>query len=163
MPNVVVLTSRLTRDPELRFIPSGTAIAEFAVVESRKMGEREEVSFIDVKAWGQQAEFVSKYFKKGDVIHITGRLTQESWEDKTSGTKRSKLIVTAENISFVPGTTSSGGKSQGEDSPASAQSTSARPAQRQTRTPARNTNPPKTTPKLPEVAIEVPDDDDIPF
>ena len=169
MPSVVILTSRLTRDPEMRFTQSGTAIAEFCVVESRKMGEREEVSFIDVKAWGQQAEFVSKYFKKGDVIHVVGRLTQESWEDKAAGTKRSKVIVTAENISFVPGTNSSGGKDQTEDSPASQRNnssssakTNAAPTQRQTRNPRQALT---TTPKTPKVAevVQVPEDEDIPF
>jgi single-strand DNA-binding protein len=102
----VILIGNLTRDPEIRSTPSGTQIAQFAIAVNRKWKDvgtgqtKEEVSFIDVEAWSKTAEAIAKFFHKGDPIFIEGRLKQDSWEDKTSGQKRSKLKVVAEGFQF---------------------------------------------------------------
>ena len=114
--NRVILIGNLTRDPELRYIPSGTAVAEIglAVNERRKgpNGERiEEVNFIDITCWGRTAEIVCEYFTKGSPILIEGRLKQDRWEK--DGQKHSKLKVTADKIEFISSRESGGGGGSG--------------------------------------------------
>jgi single-strand DNA-binding protein len=104
--NEVRLIGRLTRDPELRAIPSGQSIATFGLACNKKYtgtdGQaREDVLFVDVTAWGKQAELVSKYMKKGRLIYVGGRLKLENWDDKTTGQKRSKISVVAGNVQFL--------------------------------------------------------------
>src|SRR6266542_3043562 len=99
--NKVILVGNLTRDPELRFTPKGTAIARLGLATNRRWttetGEqKEEVTYIDVDAFGKQAETISNYFKKGRPILIEGRLRYDSWDDKQTGQKRSKLGVVLE-------------------------------------------------------------------
>jgi single-strand DNA-binding protein len=106
--NKVILMGNLTRDPELRYTPKGSAIAKLGLAVNRvwrtETGEnREEVAFIDVEAWAQAAETISKYMKKGNAILIEGRLRQDNWDDKQTGQKRSKLLVVCENFRFVGG------------------------------------------------------------
>lgn len=106
--NKVVLAGRITRDPELRFLPKGTAVAQFGMAINRRWktdtGEqKEEVTFVDIDCWGKTAETISKFFKKGSSILVEGRLKTESWEDKTTHQKRSKLGVTMESFSFLDG------------------------------------------------------------
>ncbi len=101
--NKVVLMGRLTRDPELRTIPSGTPVADFGLAADSGWGENKKTCFVDVTVWGKQAEFVAKYFKKGDGIHLDGRLELEQWEDKDSHEKRSKHKITAERVTFPVG------------------------------------------------------------
>jgi single-strand DNA-binding protein len=106
--NKVILMGNLTRDPEMRVTPTGTAICKFTVAVNRKFKmqsgeEREEVAFIDVDAFGKQAEVISKFFTKGKPILVEGRLKQDKWEDKNTKEKRSKLGVSLEGFSFVSG------------------------------------------------------------
>lgn len=101
--NKVIMMGRLTRDPELRTIGSGTNVAEFGLAVDSGWGDNKRTTFIDVTSWGKQSEFVTKYFKKGDGIHIEGRLEFEQWEDKNGGGKRSKHKVTAERVTFTVG------------------------------------------------------------
>ncbi len=104
--NKVIIAGNLTRDPELRYTPKGTAVARFTLAVNRvwrtETGEtKEEVSFIDVDAFGRQAENIGKYMKKGRPLLVEGRLKQDSWEDKTTQQKRSKLMVVLESFSFI--------------------------------------------------------------
>jgi len=96
----------LTRDPELRYTPKGTAVAKLGLAINRTWrGEdgqqQEETTFVDVDAWGRQAETLGKYMQKGRPILVEGRLRYNTWDDKQTGQKRSKLAVTLENFSFV--------------------------------------------------------------
>jgi single-strand DNA-binding protein len=104
--NKVLLIGNLTRDPELRVTPKGTAICQFGLAVNRQYKDesgatRDETAFIDIEAWGKQGELVSKYLQKGSPAFIEGRLRFDSWEDKTSGQKRNKLKVVLENVQFL--------------------------------------------------------------
>ncbi len=103
--NKVFLMGNLTRDPELRYVPSGTAVANFTVAVNRPYkdtaGEKkEEVSFIRVVVWGKMAEICGEYLSKGRPVMVEGRLKSRSWEDQ-SGQKRSALDVVAMNVQFL--------------------------------------------------------------
>jgi len=111
--NKVTVAGNTTRDVELRFTPKGTAIAQVGIAVNRRWkgedGEqKEEVTFIDATFWGKTAEIVAQYFRKGSPIYIEGRLKLDSWDDKQTGQKRSKLSVVAESFQFV------GRKAQGD-------------------------------------------------
>lgn len=104
--NKVILAGNLTRDPELRYTPSGMAIARIGIAMNRKWksetGEmKEEVTFVDVDAFGKQAETIGQYLKKGRPILIEGRLRYEQWEDKQTQQKRSRLGVVLESFQFL--------------------------------------------------------------
>jgi len=104
--NKVILVGNLTRDPELRYTPKGTAVAKIGIAINRswktETGEtKEEVTFVDVDSFGRQAETLGQYMKKGRPIMIEGRLRLDSWEDKQSGQKRSKLGVVMESFQFL--------------------------------------------------------------
>ena len=104
--NKVLLMGNLTRDPELRYTPKGTAIVEIGLAINRKWksetGEaKEEVTFVDVSAFGRTAEVIAQYLKKGRPIMIEGRLKFDQWDDKTTGAKRSKLRVVCESFEFL--------------------------------------------------------------
>ena len=105
--NKVMLIGNLTRNPELRFTPSGSAVTDFTLAVNRTYtsnGEKkEEVCFVDIVAWGKQAETISKYLQKGSPMYLEGRLQLDRWEDKESGQKRSKMRVVAENFQFLGG------------------------------------------------------------
>lgn len=106
--NKVMLIGNLTRDPELRQTPKGTAVAQFGLAVNRSFrGEdgqsREETTFVDLEAWGKQAETISKYMSKGRPIFVEGRLKLDQWEDKNGGGKRSKLRIVVENFQFLGG------------------------------------------------------------
>ena len=112
--NKVFLMGNLTRDPQLKYLPSQTAVAEFAIACNRKFrtatGEdREEVTFVDIAAFGKTGELINQYFTKGKPIFIEGRLKFDQWEDKQGGGKRSKLTVVAENFQFIGGRDGGGG------------------------------------------------------
>jgi single-strand DNA-binding protein len=104
--NKVLLIGNLTRDPELRYIPSGTAIAKFGLAVNREYqdktsGEKKEnVCFIDITVWGKQAEVCNQYLSKGRPVFIEGRLEFSTWETK-EGDKRNKLEVVAERVQFL--------------------------------------------------------------
>jgi single-strand DNA-binding protein len=104
--NKVILIGNLTRDPELRYTPKGTAIAKVGIAVNRvwtsESGEKkEEVTFIDVDIFGRTAENVGQYMRKGRPIMIEGRLKLDQWDDKQTGQKRSKLGVVAETVQFL--------------------------------------------------------------
>jgi len=106
--NKVMLIGNLTRDPELRQTPKGTAVAQFGLAVNRNFrGEdgqsREETTFVDIEAWGKQAETISRYLSKGRPVFVEGRLKFDQWEDKNGGGKRSKLRVVVENFQFLGG------------------------------------------------------------
>ena len=116
--NKVILAGNLTRDPELRYTPKGTAVARLGIACNRKWksetGElKEEVTFVDVDAFGKTAETIGQYLKKGRPILIEGRLRYDTWEDKQTKQKRSKLGVVLENFQFLD---SGGGRGDGAES-----------------------------------------------
>jgi len=119
--NKVILAGNLTRDPELRYTPKGTAIAKIGLAVNRvwtnEAGEKkEEVTFVDVDIFGRTAENVGPYMRKGRPILIEGRLKLDQWDDKQTGQKKSKLGVVAETVQFLgsPG----GGEGGGSAPPA---------------------------------------------
>jgi single-strand DNA-binding protein len=104
--NKVLLLGNLTRDPEVRYTPKGTAIANLGLAVNRvyttESGEqKEEVTFVDIEVWGRQAETAGQYLSKGRPVFVEGRLKLDSWEDKESGQKRNKLKVVAERVQFL--------------------------------------------------------------
>ncbi|HEY7119960.1 MAG TPA: single-stranded DNA-binding protein [Tepidisphaeraceae bacterium] len=113
--NQVILLGNLTRDPQLRYIPSSnTPVVDFGIACNRRFkaqnGEdREEVTFVDCSAFAKQAELINQYFTKGKPIFIQGRLKLDQWEDKQGGGKRSKLSVVVEQFQFVGGRDGGGG------------------------------------------------------
>ena len=151
--NKVILAGNLTRDPELRYTPKGTAIARIGMAINRtwktETGEtKEEVTFVDVDAFGRQAEVIAQYMKKGRPLLIEGRLKLDQWEDKNTHQKQSKLKVVLDGFSFL-GT-------RGEDGGGSAEAP--RP---------RSAAPPAASPASPSEAAEPagapPEEDDVPF
>lgn len=150
--NKVMIIGNLTRDPEIKYTPKGTAIADIGLAVNRNYttdsGEkREEVTFIDVTLWGRVAEIVGEYCKKGRPLFLEGRLQLDTWDDKATGQKRSKLKVVGDNIQLLGGR-ESGGSDDGDDGS-------------QTRPPARTAAPPqKRAPVDPD--LDAPEDD-IPF
>jgi single-strand DNA-binding protein len=104
--NKVILVGNLTRDPELRFTPKGVAIAKIGLAINRSWrdanGElKEEVTFVDVDAFGKQAETLGQYMKKGRPLMIEGRLKLDTWDDKQTNQKRSRLGVVLESFQFL--------------------------------------------------------------
>jgi single-strand DNA-binding protein len=113
--NKVMLIGNLTRDPEVKYTPKGTAVCEIGLAVNRvytpEGGERqEEVTFIDVTLWGRQAELAQQYLAKGRSVYIEGRLQLDSWEDKQSGQRRSKIRVVAEGMQFLGSRGDGGGR-----------------------------------------------------
>jgi single-strand DNA-binding protein len=144
--NKVILLGNLTRDPEVRYTPKGTAVTELGMAVNRvytaENGEkREDTTFVDVTLWGRTAEIAGEYLKKGRPVFIEGRLQLDTWDDKQSGQKRSKLKVVGEGLQLLGGRPGGGGgDEEGGSRPSS------RPAP-----------PPKAA------APSEPDDDEIPF
>ncbi len=105
--NKVLLLGNLTRDPEVRYTPKGTAVGDLGLAVNRRVSDgngnwSDEVTFVDVTVWGTNAENAQKYLTKGRGVFIEGRLQMDTWEDKQSGQKRSKLKVVAEVPQFLP-------------------------------------------------------------
>ena len=119
--NRVVLLGNLTRDPQVRFTPGGTAVAELGMAVNRSWFDKqtnqkkEETTFVDVTLWGKQAELAGEYLAKGRSVLIEGRLQLDSWEDKTTGEKRQKLKVVAESMQFVGSGPKQGGSPKKEE------------------------------------------------
>jgi len=159
--NKVLLMGNLTRDPEVKYTPKGTALANLGLAVNRRWttetGEqKEEVTFVDVEVWGRQAETAGQYLAKGRPVFIEGRLKLDSWEDKESGQKRNKLKVVAERVQFL-GAPSGGGRGEFKDE-APGDQAPARPASRGGRSaapPARDAGESDAPP--------APEDDNIPF
>ena len=103
MFNLVVLTGRLTADPELRYTPTNIPVTTFSIAVSRryKAGEQAEADFINIVAWRQTAEFVTKYFQKGSMIGIEGSIQTRRYVDKETGKNRTAFEVIANNVQFV--------------------------------------------------------------
>jgi len=106
--NKVYLIGNLTRDPELRVTPKGTAICQFGLAVNRSFKDesgstRDETTFVDIEAWGRQGETISKYCQRGRPLFVEGRLKLDQWEDKASGQKRSRLKVVLEGFQFLGG------------------------------------------------------------
>lgn len=130
--NRVLLLGNLTRDPQVRYTPGGTAVAELGLAVNRTWFDKqanqkkEEVTFVDVTLWGRQAEVAGEYLSKGRSVFIEGRLQLDQWEDKQSGEKRSKLKVVCEAMQMVGGRNDGGGGGGGQQ--ASRGSQARRPA-----------------------------------
>ncbi len=145
--NKVILLGNLTRDPEVRYTPKGSAVADLGVAVNRQYtlenGEkREEVTFVDVTFWGRTAEVAGEYLKKGRPVFIEGRLQLDTWDDKQSGQKRSRLKVIGETMQMLGSRGGAADTGDEGDRPA-------RPAK------------PTAAPKPP--GPSEPDDDEIPF
>lgn len=102
------VAGNLTRDPEMRATPSGAQVANFSLAVNRTFkgadgNQQEQVSYIECVAWGRAGETISQYTKKGSSLLVTGRLEQRSWEDKTSGQRRSRTEVIVEDFTFLGG------------------------------------------------------------
>ena len=147
--NRVLLIGNLTRDPEVRYTPKGTAVAEIGLAINRiysgEDGEKkEETTFVDVTLWARQAEIAGQYLKKGRPVFIEGRLQLDTWDDKQTGQKRSRLRVVSENLQLL------GSRQEGESSS---------PASPPRRASAAAT-PARPEPRDPDLDVEP---DDIPF
>jgi single-strand DNA-binding protein len=103
--NTVFLIGNLTREPDLRYIPSGQAVTTLGLAVNNRYGKgedaKEDVLFIDVTVWAKSAENCAEYLGKGSLVFVEGRLKLESWADKESGQKRSKISVTALSVQFL--------------------------------------------------------------
>lgn len=102
MLNTIIIQGRLTKEPELRATPQGTPVATFSVACDRG-GKDKGCDFIDVNAWKHTAEFVCKYFHKGDMILVEGRLQVRTYQDKATGKNRNAYEVVANNVNFCGG------------------------------------------------------------
>jgi single-strand DNA-binding protein len=105
--NRVILLGNLTRDPQLRYLPNQTPVVDFGIAVNRKYktqsGEaREEVMFVDCSAFARTAEIINQYCRKGNLLHVEGRLRFDQWEDKQGGGKRSKHTVLVDNVQLMP-------------------------------------------------------------
>ncbi|MSU62950.1 MAG: single-stranded DNA-binding protein [Pedosphaera sp.] len=153
--NKVILAGNLTRDPELSYTPKGMAICKFGLAINRnwtnEAGEKkEEATFVDIDAFGRQAEVVAQYMKKGRPFLVEGRLKLHQWDDKQTGQKRSRLGVVLESFSFIDSNT--GEREAGVPSA---------PAQPRPRPAAVPASPAAAAPA--EGADEMPPEDDVPF
>lgn len=115
--NQVILMGRLTRDPEMRTTTTGKSIASFSIAVDRG-GEGDQTDFFDVTAWEKLGELVNQYLSKGRRCLVQGRLRQDSWDDKETGKKRSKVEVVATDVTFLDGP--SDGQTGGNTAPRSA-------------------------------------------
>lgn len=149
--NKVILLGNLTRDPEIRYTPKGSAVADIALAVNRNYtldtGEkREEVTYVDVVLWARLAEIAGEYLKKGRPVLIEGRLQMDSWDDKQSGQKRTKIRVVGETMQLLGSRPSGSGSTGGGDEESSSAPRSS----------SKSAPPPKAAPAEP-------DDDEIPF
>jgi single-strand DNA-binding protein len=114
--NKVIIIGNLTRDPELKYTPNGTGVCDISVAVNRTWtdnGEKkEEVTFVDVTLWGKIAELAAQYLQKGRSVMVEGRLSMDTWDDKATGQKRSKMKVTGENVQFLDSKGNGSGQQQ---------------------------------------------------
>jgi single-strand DNA-binding protein len=147
--NKVILLGNLTRDPEVRYTPKGSAVCDLGLAVNRNYtldnGEkREEVTFVDVVLWARLAEIAGEYLKKGRPVFIEGRLQMDSWDDKQTGQKRTKLRVVGETMQLIGGRPAGGATGDSQE------------AERSPRDAGKPASPASGTPSAP-------DDDEIPF
>ena len=149
-----IIAGNITRDPEMRATPSGAQACNFTIAVNRVFrgsdgGQQEQTSFIDCVAWGKSGETIAQYVKKGSALIVSGRIEQRSWEDKTSGQRRSRVEIVVDDFSFVGGGDGAGsGRSGGSSRSSSAKAS----------TPAEDDFTPDDMPE--DDAINL---DDIPF
>ncbi|MFN2476950.1 MAG: single-stranded DNA-binding protein [Chthoniobacterales bacterium] len=160
--NKVILLGNLTRDPEVRYTPKGSAVADLGIAVNRQYtldnGEkREEVTFVDVTFWGRTAEIAGEYLKKGRPVFIEGRLQLDTWDDKQSGQKRSKLKVIGENMQLLGGRGAPGEGGGDEPMGGSSSGGYGGGGGQSSQRPSRSSTPP------PRPGPSEPDDDEIPF
>jgi single-strand DNA-binding protein len=148
MPNYnkVILMGNLTRDPEVRYTSGGTAIAKLGLAVNRRWKNQEgqmqeETTFVDVDAFGRQAETIGQYLKKGRPVMVEGRLKLDQWDDKQTGEKRSKLKVIMDRFEFIDSRGEGGGGGEGGG----------------------YSQPGPTSSSPPSDGGSVPEDDDVPF
>tara|TARA_R110000782_G_scaffold52263_4_gene112136 strand:+ start:14569 stop:15009 length:441 start_codon:yes stop_codon:yes gene_type:complete len=142
--NKVIIAGNLTRDPELRATPSGMSICEIAIAINRKSKDKdgqtkEDTTFVGVKSFARTAEVIAEHFRKGASILVEGRLSQDQWEDKETGKKRSKTYVICDQFQFLD-SKQGGGHQQQQQAPRAA-----------------------AKPNAPNYSKELPADDDVPF
>ena len=124
--NKVILVGNLTRDPQVKYTTGGTAVAELGLAVSRQWFDKqantkkEETTFVDVTLWGRTAEVAGEYLAKGKQVLIEGRLQLDTWDDRETGQKRSKLKVVGENMTMLGGRADGGGGGTGGRAPAAA-------------------------------------------
>jgi single-strand DNA-binding protein len=124
--NSVTLLGNLTRDPDVRFTPQGVQVVDVSIAlnhtwKDESGTKREEVTYVDCVFWSKLAEIAGKYLKKGSQALISGRLHQDSWIDKNTGQKRSKIVVVAENLQMLGSRDSESGSSPAGSQPAQRQ------------------------------------------
>ena len=156
MPNYnkVLLMGNITRDIEVKYTPKGTAVTDIGLAINRFIPategseKREEVTFVDVTFWGRSAETIKQYCKKGRPLFVEGRLQLDSWDDKQTGQKRTRIRVVGENFQFIDSRAGGGNGGGDYDAPPSHLSEP----------------PPPTAPRMQGgTPASAPDDDDIPF
>lgn len=101
--NRIVMDGHLTRDPHHKELPSGQVVVEFGIANNQKFGDKEQTCFLEVKAWGKTGENVHKFFRKGLPITVEGTLRMDSWDDKTTGQKRTKHYLNLDRFHFPLG------------------------------------------------------------
>jgi single-strand DNA-binding protein len=146
-----MLIGNLTRDPEIKYTPKGTAVAQLGLAINRfwsnDAGEKqEETTFVDVELWGRQAEVAGEYLKKGRPVFIEGRLKLDTWDDKTTGQKRSKMKVVGEQLQLLGSREGGGGGGSGGENSEGPRASANRPAP-----------PPKRPAPVPD--LDTPEDD----
>jgi len=149
--NVVFLMGNLTRDPEVRNTSGGGVVCAFGLAMNRRYStaqgeDREETCFVDIEAWGRQAETCANYLRKGAPALVEGRLRLDRWEDRDSGAPRSRLLVQARRVQFLRA------PAEGSREPTPRPPQEDRPATRD-----------QPEPKIPPFEPVTQDDDDIPF
>ena len=160
--NKVMLIGNLTRDPEIKYTPKGSAVADIGLAINRNYSlengeKREETTFVDVVLWSRLAELAGQYLKKGRSVYIEGRLQLDSWDDKQTGQKRTKMRVVGEVMQFLGGPREGGeGGGGGEEESRGSSRPPSRP-QSSSRPPA-----PKKPPVDPDLEPSS-EEDDIPF
>ncbi len=112
--NSVTLIGRLTRDPEINYTASGTAVCKFSIANNEKYKDVEKVYYFDIVTFGKTAEVCNQYIKKGSLIAVTGRLVQDRWQDQQTGQNRSKISVTADQVEFLNTGSQSDGSGGGQ-------------------------------------------------
>jgi single-strand DNA-binding protein len=157
--NKVMLIGNLTRDPELRVTPKGTAICQFSLAVNRKFrdesgADREEVTYVDIEAWGKSGENIAKYCTKGRPLFVEGRLRLDQWEDKNTKEKRSRMKVVCDNFQFLGSGRAEGGAPGGGGGEGGGEPRYPSPAPR-----SGPSNPPKPAAPPPQENL----DEDVPF
>ena len=117
--NKVMLMGNLTRDPEIRYTPKGQAVTDIGLAINRRYKVenevREEVTFVDITFWGKSAEIIGQYLKKGRPLYVEGRLQLDTWDDKQTGQKKSRLKVIGDEFQFIGSKDGSSGESRRDD------------------------------------------------